>query len=395
MRCISGSILELSGFAKGNFEGKPAHEHGEDGEGGPASEQRGHGLSSVFGPRRTDGEECHAADDVEEAEDEAEGSTEAADDFAGVFFAEIWIENAEAGGEAVQCKGHHCDGDGEEKGVVHGEFEHATGEPNQAESQSEGGKAGEGEFGFNDADKTKRRHANDPDTFAFERELWIDKTGRERGEVEATRAKVEEGDKVDPEWIGELLGEVAEVDDVNAEQAEQNECLAPLSRVAPKDADVFDEKGEVLGAKFWKEEAEKTFEAPCPVDRATAEALPAAEPIPMAEDCAAALDGGGGGVEGFAKFCEGEEAEKEGVAEEDEREKYCAGESAFGPIQDAGGKPVARERGKHGETRLHEHAIEDGENAGFEHFVGDGFRAEPFRANEKRNDADEDECDLK
>ena len=83
------------------------------------------------------------------------------------------------------------------------------------------------------------------------------------------------------------------------------------------------------------------------------------------------------------------------AAEKDECEKECAGEGAFGPIEDAGGKPVAWKRWKHGEARFHQHAIEHGEYARLKHLIGDGFGMEPFRADPDGKNADDDQCDLK
>src|SRR4051812_28788448 len=115
----------------------------------------------------------------------------------------------------------------------------------------------------------------------------------------------------------------------------------------------------------------------------------------MAENRAATLHSGGGGVEGLAHLCEGEKAEEENVAEEDKREKEGAMESALGPIDDARGKPVAREERKHGEARFHEHAIEHGEDARFEHFVADGFGAQPDCGDQQCGESADQERGLK
>ena len=76
--------------------------------------------------------------------------------------------------------------------------------------------------------------ADDPEAAAFERKLRIDETGGEGGEVERTGAEVEIGNEVDPKGVDELAGEMADVDHVHTQHAEQEHRLAPLGRVAPE-----------------------------------------------------------------------------------------------------------------------------------------------------------------
>src|SRR5712671_1989342 len=49
----------------------------------------------------------HRSQDIKKAENETECAAEAADNFCGVGFPEIWVEDAEADGEAIQGKSHH------------------------------------------------------------------------------------------------------------------------------------------------------------------------------------------------------------------------------------------------------------------------------------------------
>lgn len=134
--------------------------------------------------KRREGEEQHGGKDVEKAEDEAERAAEAADDFAGVFLLEIWVESAESDGEAVEGESHERDDGGEVQGAGPGHFEHVTGEDDQADGDDEGGEGGLPEFCGHDLPQSERCHADDPEPFAFEGELWVNEPGGERGEVE-------------------------------------------------------------------------------------------------------------------------------------------------------------------------------------------------------------------
>ena len=50
-----------------------------------------------------------------------------------------------------------------------------------------------------------------------------------------------------PKGVVDLLREVAQVKDVNAEQAKEHERLRPLGRVAPEHAGVFDDERASVG----------------------------------------------------------------------------------------------------------------------------------------------------
>ena len=99
-----------------------------------------------------------------------------------------------------------------------------------------------------------------------------------------------------------------------------------------------------------------------------------AEPFPLAPDAGAALHASRGGVVAqIAEAGEGEKAEEQDVAEEHEGEKTGESERAFGPLQNAGGKPVAGQKRELREAGFLEELVKDGEDAGFEHFVADGL----------------------
>ena len=71
--------------------------------------------------------------------------------------------------------------------------------------------------------------------------------GGEGGERERAGGEVHVGDHVDPVGAGKLLGKVAEIDDVGAKDAEEDERLAPLSGVAPEDAEVLEKQRPGIG----------------------------------------------------------------------------------------------------------------------------------------------------
>lgn len=88
-----------------------------------------------------------------------------------------------------------------------------------------------------------RRHTDHPQSFAFEAELREHEAGGKGGEGHAGGAEVEEGDEAGPVLIFPVVGDAAKVEDVEAEEAEEDDELAPLGGVAPEDADVFDDEG--------------------------------------------------------------------------------------------------------------------------------------------------------
>src|SRR5688572_8191201 len=114
------------------------------------------------------------------------------------------------------------------EGAVPGQIEHVTGEANQHQGDQPGSRGSEPEFYANDAWQAQRCHADNPEAFAFEGELGINEARGERGQVERTGAEVEIGNEMGPERMIDLLGEMAQVENVNAEQSKQHEGLRPL-----------------------------------------------------------------------------------------------------------------------------------------------------------------------
>src|SRR5436309_12190361 len=94
-----------------------------------------------------------------------------------------------------------------------------------------------------------------------------------------------------PEWVGELLGEMAQVNDVSSQQAEQHERLTPLRRVAPEHPDVFDQQRADIH-RHAGQQAGGAFDGAAGITETALSPLPSAEPGPLPEHVSAALHGG-------------------------------------------------------------------------------------------------------
>src|SRR5436190_19800849 len=131
-----------------------------------------------------------------------------------------------------------------------------------------------------------------------------------------------------------LLREVAQVEDVNAEQAEEHERLRPLGGIAPERTEIFHEQPAHVWAKemeaadntFGEAEGEGAFRFP---------ALTGAEPFPATEHAGAAVDGGCGVIEEAAHASERECAEEQDVAQQHEHEEGRGELRAVGTLEDA------------------------------------------------------------
>ena len=89
--------------------------------------------------------------------------------------------------------------------------------------------------------------------------MRVDETRGQRGKIQRTRGEVHETDELGKiiatkpatgKQCGELLCEKPEVQYVNAEDTKEDERLAPLCGVAPKDPDIL----EHHGAYIWREQ---------------------------------------------------------------------------------------------------------------------------------------------
>src|SRR5277367_1502859 len=115
-----------------------------------------------------------------------------------------------------------------------------------------------------------------------------------------------------PERIGQLQGEMAQVDDVGGKQTEEHERLAPLGGVAPEGAGVLDEQRPGVG-RAAIEEAGDFFDRPDSVIELAAALAPAMEPAPANEDAFPTLHGGETFVKDFAGLREGQITEEKNV----------------------------------------------------------------------------------
>src|SRR5687768_4134156 len=112
---------------------------------------------------------------------------------------------------------------------------------------------------------------------------------------------------------------MAQVENVDAEQAEEHDGLRPLRGVAPEHAGVLDDDGAGVGAGG--EGVGEAFEEATPDGLRFAALRERVEPGPPDENAAAALDGRGRVVKEVAHFGEGEHRKKEDVAKEHEEEE--------------------------------------------------------------------------
>ncbi len=83
---------------------------------------------------------------------------------------------------------------------------------------------------------------------AFEAELGIDEAGGEGAENGGDAEEVEEGDQIAPQVGKKVITELTQVEEVEREEAEEDQALSPLSGIAEKRSEVFEEEGaEVVG----------------------------------------------------------------------------------------------------------------------------------------------------
>ena len=253
-----------------------------------------------------------------------------------------------------------------------------AGQPDQSQRNAEGRDAGQPVFRFDHARQAERRQPDNPEAFAFQRKLRIDEARGQGGEIERAGPEVQIRDQMHPERVGELLGKMAQVDDVSAEQSKQHERLAPLGRVAPEDADVlYQQRANVR--RHGAQEANDTFDRALGVIEVSLPFLPGAEPGPLPEHAAAALHGGRGFVEQAAHPRERQTAEEERVTQEDQRKKPRSAQGSFGPAQHTRGKPIAGQKRELREPRFHQQTVEHRQHSRFEHLVGDRLGPQPER----------------
>src|SRR2546426_7530522 len=93
---------------------------------------------------------------------------------------------------------------------------------------------------------------------------------------------------------------MAQVDDICAEQPEQHERLAPLARVPPEDANVFDQQRADVHRQAGQN-VDGAFDNAAVVIKVALSFLPEAEPGPLPEHAATALHGRSGIVERAAR----------------------------------------------------------------------------------------------
>ena len=260
------------------------------------------------------------------------------------------MQRAEADREPGQGHRHHGDGEDEEDGARERHLQHVTARENQPERDDERGDVRHPVFHLHHLHEAERRHAHDPEPFAFERELRIDEARGERGEIQRARAEVQERDEVRPEGVVQLLREVAQVEDVNGQQAEEHERLRPLRGVAPEHPEILHherahvrpEPAELRHGAFGQTETIRSF----------ALALFATmKPFPTGEDAGAALHRGRGVIEEIAHLREGKHAKERDMAEQHEHEEPGREHRAIRPLKHARREPVAGDEGELGETR--------------------------------------------
>ena len=97
------------------------------------------------------------------------------------------------------------------------------------------------------------------------------------------------------------------------------------------------------------------------------------KPFPLTPDARAALHHRRRVVKHMAEPCERNSAEKQRVAQQHQREKCRAAQDALGPLQHGRRQPVARQKRKHGESRLGEQQIERLQRALVEQVVVTGW----------------------
>src|SRR5208282_1971248 len=121
--------------------------------------------------------------------------------------------------------------------------------------------------------------------------------------------------------------------------------------------------------------------------------LTGVKPIPSA--ARAALHRRRRVVKHIAKPCKRNSAEKQRVAQQHQREKCRAAQDALGPLQHGRRQPVARQKRKHGESRLGEQQIERLQRALVEQLVVNRLGLPPKRRHRQQNDGRPNHGDLK
>src|SRR5437660_1588536 len=96
------------------------------------------------------------------------------------------------------------------------------------------------------------------------------------------------------------MGKMAQVDDINRQQTEEHDRLAPLRRVAPESPDIFQDEGANIPPNPCQSAAELVGHA-WRVGKRLPGPAPRAEPLPMAPKAGAALNHGGRVIENSAK----------------------------------------------------------------------------------------------
>ena len=174
--------------------------------------------------------------------------------------------------------------------------------------------------------------------------------------------------------------EIAQVDDVNAEQAEQHHGLAPLRGVAPEHPHILD-----------GERADGPVEAGKPGGYLLEQAggrpgvFGGAEQIYFETAARAALHRRRRVVEQTAEARERNAAEKQRVAQQHQRKKHRAAQDAFRPLQHRRRQPEARQEREQRETRLGQQLVEGLQRAFVEHLVRGRLGLPPERRDDQQD----------
>ena len=381
------SRLKIFQPLQSEFQRQPADQKREQQEGDDAFDRPVHAPVQA---QRAEDQQRDGRENVERTQHEAQGAAEAADDLARVGLLQVGIQHAEADGDAVERERHHGDDRAEKRHAVPRHLQQVTRQRDERERDGERERAGQPVFGFDDARQSHRRHADDPQPLAFERKLREHKPRRHRGEIQRAGGEVQIRDEVHPERAGQLVREVPQVDDVNAEQAEEHDGLAPLRRVAPEHPQILHRQRAQVAVQPEKFR-ENHFEQAGGVSVFAA----GAEPAQFESVAAAALHRRRGVVKQRAEAREGEAAEKQRVAQQHQREEGRAAQDALGPLQHGGRKPVAGQKRKHREMRLGQQLVERLERPLVEQFVVHRLRLPPERHQRQQRQRGRHQRDLK
>jgi hypothetical protein len=208
-----------------------------------------------------------------------------------------------------------------------------------------------------------RSQTHDPEPLALQRELRENETRRQRRQIERAGSQVQIANQMHPERIGQLLGEVPQIDDINGQQSEQHERLPPLGGVPPKHARVLDQQRHFIGGAVVEETRGSLHRTGVEIELGAALA-PMAEPAPAHEEALTALHDGEALVKEFSRAGEGEIPEEKHVAQQHQQKESGRHRRALGPLQHAGGKPVARQPRPFGEMGAGQQFVQGGQHAG-------------------------------